>query len=81
MELVTSWEREGRIKGCVEGQRELVERLLTRKLGMLAPEVVEHLGTLSSVQLVALGEALFDFATLDDLEEWLANVSPHQEAR
>lgn len=80
MEFVTSWEREGRIKGraegLVEGQRQLVERLLTRKLGALRPEVVERLGSLSSSQLVALGEALIDFATLGDLEQWLTAQPP-----
>jgi predicted transposase/invertase (TIGR01784 family) len=80
MELVTSWEREGRIKGREEGQRELIERQLLRKLGSLTPEQTERLGTLSSAQLVALGEALFDFATLADLEQWLVSLPAHQEA-
>jgi hypothetical protein len=85
MEFVTSWEREGRIKGreegLVEGQRLLVERMLTRKLGPLTPDLAEHLGILSSSQLIALGEALFDFATLADLEQWLASLPSKQETQ
>jgi heme oxygenase len=81
VEFVTSWEREGCIKSREEGQRELVERQLTRKLGPLTPELTERLSTLLSAQLVALGEALFDFATLADLEQWLDSRLPRQEAR
>ena len=72
MEFVTSWEREGRIKGRVEGQRQLVEFQLTRKLGELPETALARLLTLSSSQLTALGGALLDFSSLADLEQWLA---------
>jgi predicted transposase YdaD len=67
MEIVTSWEQKGR----AEGQRELVERLLTRKLGPLSDDALARLATLSSSQLTALGEALLDFASPDELSAWL----------
>jgi hypothetical protein len=72
MKFVTSWERQGR----QEGQRDLVERMLTRKLGQLPEPVTTRLATLSSSQLTALGEALFDFAALSDLEQWLLAPPP-----
>ena len=67
MEIVTSWEQKGR----AEGQRELVERLLTRKLGPLSDDALARLATLSSSQLTALGEALLDFASPNELSAWL----------
>jgi predicted transposase/invertase (TIGR01784 family) len=72
MEFVTSWEREGRIKGRVEGQRELVEFQLTRKVGELPEAALAQLLTLSTSQLTTLGGALLDFSSLADLEQWLA---------
>ena len=58
MEIVTSWEQKGR----AEGQRELVERMLTRKLGPLSDDMLARLAALSSSQLTALGEALLDLS-------------------
>jgi len=83
MEIVTSWERKGRAEGLVEGQitgqRQLVERLLARKLGALPEEVRQALGFLALAQLTALGEALLDFTTLGDLARWLAAPPPPQD--
>lgn len=72
MEIVTSWE----LKGRAEGQRSLLERQLGRKLGTLPNRVLSQLATLSSSQLVALGEALLDFTTVSDVERWLAAPPP-----
>lgn len=71
MEIVTSWEQKGRAEGLVEGQRQLIERLLMRKLGPLPDDVLDRLAALSSAQLTALGEALLDFTAPDDLTAWL----------
>lgn len=71
MEIVTSWEQKGRAEGLVEGQRQLIERLLMRKLGPLPDDVLDRLAVLSSSQLTALGEALLDFTAPDDLAAWL----------
>lgn len=90
MELVTSWERkgraegraeglvEGRTEGLVTGQRLLVERQLIRKLGTLPDELHAQVDQLSLSQLTALGEALLEFTTLDDLQTWLASPPPAQ---
>lgn len=75
MEIVTSWEQKGR----AEGQRELVERLLIRKLGPLSDATLARLAPLSSSQLTALGEALLDFTAPGDLAAWLVAPPPPQD--
>ncbi|NJN15453.1 MAG: DUF4351 domain-containing protein [Oscillochloris sp.] len=75
VELVTSWEQkgraEGRAEGLLEGQRLLVERQLTRKLGVVPAPLWERVASLNDAQLTALGEALLDFTAPADLEAWL----------
>jgi hypothetical protein len=71
MEIVTSWEQKGRAEGLVEGQRQLIERLLIRKLGPLPNDVLDRLAALSSSQLTGLGESLLDFTASGDLAAWL----------
>lgn len=72
MEIVTSWEEKGQAEGVVKGQRQLVERLLLRKLGAVPQALLAQVASLSSSQLTALGEALLDCTTVGDLEGWLA---------
>lgn len=48
MKIVTSWEQKGRAEGLIEGQRQLIERLLIRKLGQLPDDVLDSLAALSS---------------------------------
>jgi hypothetical protein len=38
---------------------------------MLAPNIESQIATLSVAQLESLGEALLDFSTAADLDEWL----------
>ena len=54
-----------------EGERSLILRLLTRKLGDISPEQRSHIEKLSLLQLEALGDGLLDFATLEQLAGWL----------
>jgi predicted transposase YdaD len=54
-----------------DGERDLVLRLLPRRIGALSPELVARIGTLSLPQLEALGEALLDFSHPSDLTDWL----------
>jgi len=68
MEIVTSWHLQGRI----EGKETLVMRMLRRRFGAISPDITERLDHLSSEQLDDLGEALLDFGTAADLEQWLA---------
>ncbi|KGF73300.1 hypothetical protein DO97_20960 [Neosynechococcus sphagnicola sy1] len=65
---------EGRAEGKLEGERSLIVRLLTRRMGTLSPGVLTQLQGLSLEQVEALGEALLDFATPADLDNWLKSL-------
>jgi hypothetical protein len=65
--FVTSFEEIGR----AEGQRDMVLRLLDRKIGPLALELREHVAALPSEALLALSEALLDFTNVSELIGWL----------
>lgn len=54
-----------------EGERDLVLKLLTRKVGSLSPQLQARIASLSIERLEALGEALLDFQSARDLESWL----------
>ncbi len=68
MALVSSWEQ----KGIMLGKEELIARLIRRRFGVVSQSIAERLDQLTSAQLDDLGEALFDFADITDLEQWLA---------
>jgi Domain of unknown function (DUF4351) len=53
----------------------LVSRLLTRRIGKISSETRSQIQALSLEQLESLSEALLDFTSLSDLEEWL-NAQP-----
>jgi hypothetical protein len=76
MPYVTSFERigikKGVQKGRKEGQRLLVMRLLSKKLGPVPDEIKSKLELLAIDKLEELGEALLDFHNLDDLKDWLS---------
>ncbi len=79
--------REGRVEGLELGRAEglelgltqgrtvegkaLVLKQLTRKLGKLSPELTIKVSDLSLEGLEALGEALLDFTSVENLESWL----------
>jgi predicted transposase/invertase (TIGR01784 family) len=67
--------QEGRVEGQAEGRvtegRTLILRLLNRRVGALPIDLQARLEGLSLEQLENLGEALLDFASLADLQEWL----------
>ena len=75
MEIVTSWMREGIEQGVVRGRKQeavsMITRMLKRRFGSLNPQLQEQITSLSVMQLEDLGEALFDFTAVDDLEAWL----------
>ncbi len=65
--------REAKDEGREEQTIALIVRLLAKRLGQgIEPEAVSQLTTLSLPTLENLSEALLDFTTLDDLENWLA---------
>jgi predicted transposase/invertase (TIGR01784 family) len=62
---------EGREEGRLDGERSLVLRQLTRRIGNVTPALTVKVQTLSLPQLEALGEALLDFSQPADLVTWL----------
>jgi predicted transposase YdaD len=54
-----------------EGEQSLILRQLTRRLGALPTHVEAQVQSLDQPKLEALGEALLDFSTSKDLEQWL----------
>jgi len=71
---------EGRQLGLEEGRKNeallLVTRVLTRRIGPIAPETREQIQTLSVEELEDLGEALLDFSEASDLTNWLNEHQP-----
>ena len=68
MQIVTSWMEQG----IERGERSLVLRQLTRKVGELPESIQAQVNGLPIAQVEALGEALLDFGSLAELESWLA---------
>jgi hypothetical protein len=73
MQITTSWEQKGIVKGQKEGQVATILRQLNRKLGNLPEDIVTRIKSLELNQLDSLTEDLLDFETFDDLERWLSN--------
>ena len=63
--------QQGIQQGIQQGEVALALRQLTRRLGMVPPELQAQIQQLSSVQVETLGEALLDFSTTQDLVAWL----------
>jgi predicted transposase/invertase (TIGR01784 family) len=55
-----------------EGERSLILRQLTKKVGQVDSALRDRLLTLRPDQLESLGEALLDFSSINDLEVWYA---------
>jgi predicted transposase YdaD len=67
--------QEGRQEGRQEGERtgevRLVLRLLSKRVGIISDRSVEMINGLTLEQLDDLGDALLDFGTIADLDNWL----------
>jgi predicted transposase/invertase (TIGR01784 family) len=63
--------QEGRQQGLMEGERALILRQISHRWGSISALIQTKIERLSLIQLEALGEALFDFTQLADLEAWL----------
>lgn len=79
MPYITSVEQIGYDRGIeeetqrsLERQRSLILRQLNRKVGLIDNRVLTQITNLSVAQLEDLGEALFDFDSVDDLDRWLS---------
>ncbi|MBW4512111.1 MAG: DUF4351 domain-containing protein [Scytonematopsis contorta HA4267-MV1] len=71
MTYITTGERIGYERGQQELGQSLVLRQLKKRLGELPESVLTNIQALSVTQLEALGEALLDFTTIEDLHNWL----------
>jgi predicted transposase/invertase (TIGR01784 family) len=70
-EGIVTGEQRGERTGAVREARSLILRLLARRVGTLPATIEAQVKALALPELEALGEALLDFAGLDDLERWL----------
>jgi predicted transposase/invertase (TIGR01784 family) len=61
----------GTTKGLIAGERSIISKLLTKKLGILPINAQTIINELPLDRLEALGDALLDFDRLDDLLAWL----------
>jgi hypothetical protein len=66
---------EGRQEGRQEGEKNLILRLLHRRIGEIDSLLIERITGLSIELLENLGEALLDFSSVADLEAWLTQHS------
>ena len=71
MELTTSWKEEGIAEGRRDEGQQMVLRLLRRRCGELSSALVAQLQGLSLAEMENLAEALMDFTSVADLENWL----------
>ncbi len=75
MRYITSIERageeRGKLKGQIEGEQKVILRQLNRRIGELQPSVIEQIHKLPVEQLEELAEALLDFSTVVNLQQWL----------
>ena len=62
---------EGLEKGREQGSITLLLRMLTRRCGQLPGDVEQAINQLTLAESQALGDALFDFQTIEDLKNWL----------
>jgi predicted transposase YdaD len=73
-EILQEGEKRGRQEGALREAQSLILRQLTRRIGKVSPELILQVQELSLAQVEALGEALLDFSTVDDLVEWLRTL-------
>lgn len=75
MEIVTSWMEKGIERGIQQGiqsgEKNLVFRLLNRRLGAIPENLTTEINNLSLEKIESLGEALLDFEKQEDLLNWL----------
>ncbi len=74
-DILQKGEERGEIRGELRGeQKEALKytlRLVNRRFGEIDSSLLERIRILSANQLETLGESLFDFSTVEDLEAWL----------
>ena len=73
-EIFQAGEAQGEARGEARGERQMAIRILSRQLGDLSPSFISRLNELSLEKVEALGDAMIDFTSLDDLTQWLEKV-------
>jgi hypothetical protein len=83
MPYITSVERIGYERGHLQGieqgrlaEARLVQKQLRKRFGSLPDDLSDRVATLPLEQLERLGESLFDFASLAEVERWLQEQTP-----
>ena len=81
MQIVTSWMEAGIEQGIergieqgieqgIEREKDLIVRLINRKLGKIDLELETQIRSLNVEVIESLGEAIFDLDTVEDLRTW-----------
>lgn len=63
----------GEQRGIQQGEKKLIIRQINKRFGVISDVLIGQIHQLSIEQLELLGEALFDFSTMTELEQWLEN--------
>lgn len=71
-DILAEGEARGEARGIAEGETRIVMRLLNRRVGEIPVAISNQIQQLTVPQLEELGEALLDFSSLADLENWLS---------
>ncbi|NJM74638.1 MAG: Rpn family recombination-promoting nuclease/putative transposase [Acaryochloridaceae cyanobacterium RU_4_10] len=74
-EIEAEAEARGEARGEAKGELNFALRLLTRRIGTIAPQTEAQIRSLSLTQIEELGEALLDFSQPSDLSDWLRSHS------
>ena len=61
----------GKLEGKLEGKTELVIKQLSKKFGLLPPDIRQKIDTAEQYQLDLIAESIFDFNTIDDVLRYL----------
>jgi predicted transposase/invertase (TIGR01784 family) len=73
-EALQEGEQRGRTEGRTEGEQLLILRQLSRRIGPIPSTTEAQIRSLSLPKLEDLGEALLDFSSSTDLEQWLRTL-------
>jgi len=61
----------GEQRGEIKGEQKIIIRQLNRRIGEIQPRLIEQVRKLPVEHLEELADALLDFSTVDDLQQWL----------
>jgi predicted transposase YdaD len=75
-DILEEGEMLGEQRGLRLGKLDTLQRQLQRRFGILPVNLREALALLDITTLDQLSEALFDFASLDDVSAWLEQHKP-----